>query len=85
MGGYTCDIDYAFKVNGKIFQSHGTIGGSRSGGLSEPIWPKKILVKYSVSNPTMNKVLYKADVSGLEFVNVPSNGIHPDSLEFYIE
>ncbi|MEQ8910591.1 MAG: hypothetical protein RIC95_15450 [Vicingaceae bacterium] len=84
-GGYRCEFEYVFNINGTKFYNKGSLGGSSRGrGLSEPIWPQKFLVKYSPNNPEMNKVLPKYDVTSISFEDIPPNGISPDSLGYFL-
>lgn len=86
IGGYKCEFEYVFYVNGTRYYNKGTLGGSsRGGGLPEPIWPKKFLVKYSPKSPELNKVLPRHDVTKISFEDIPTNGINPDSLEFFFK
>jgi hypothetical protein len=86
IGGYTCEFDYVFEVEGISYYNKGSLGSSgRGGGLPKPIWPKKFLVKYSPNDPTLNSVISRIDVSDLKFNDIPSNGILPDSLDYYLK
>jgi hypothetical protein len=84
IGGYKCEFEYVFTANGKRYSNQRTLGSSRGGRLPEPFWPKKFLVKYSPNNPELNEVLPRIDVTNLTFYDIPTNGIKPDSLEYFL-
>ena len=85
IGGYTCYFNYAFLVNGKRYDGKGSIGNSRAFKLKEPIWPTKFLVRFSTEDPNLNEVMTGTDVSKINFDEIPSRGISPDSLSFYLD
>ncbi len=84
IGGYRCEFEYAFEVNGRTYYKKGSLGTTRGGGLPEPIWPTKFIVKYSPSDPALCDVLPEIDTENLKFENIPTNGIHSDSLNFFL-
>lgn len=85
LGGYRCEFEYQFYIGDSRYYNQKTLGAAKFGKLSEPIWNKKILVKYNPNNPYQNEVIPETNVENVDLKSIPSNGIHPDSLEVFFK